>query len=296
MLEELIISMRPKHWYKNLVIFAGIVFSTNILNYEMWIDVIVAFSVFCILSGCGYIINDFLDRENDKKHPRKRKRPIASGKLKSSHALAFAAVLIFVAISGAYLINIQFLITSIIYLLIVLSCSEFLKHIIIVDILVISIGFVIRAIAGCLAINVFISPWLIICTFLLALFLALGKRRHEFILLGDNAKDHRKILEGYSSEMLDQMTTITIAMLIMSYSLYTFLTGNIYMMATIPLVIYGVFRYLFLIYVKNFGGEPEMLFRDRGMSVCLVLWTVMIILILYGSPHQVIRYMEGIGY
>ncbi len=283
LIKELITTMRPKQWYKNLVIFAGIIFSLNLLNFQMWLDVISAFAIFCMLSGSEYIINDIIDVEKDRKHPKKCKRPIASGKLKVSHALLFAIILIIVAGGGAYLINTQFLVVSITYSFLILSYSLFLKHLIIVDILVISIGFVIRAIAGCLAINVFISPWLVICAFLLALFLALGKRRHELILLAENAKEHRRILEGYSVEMLDQMISITTGALIISYSLYTFLTDNICMMFTIPFVIYGLFRYLFLAHSKNIGEEPEMLFKDKGMVICMVLWVVLVVLILYAS-------------
>ena len=294
LIKELITTMRPKQWYKNLVIFAGIIFSLNLLNFQMWLDVISAFAIFCMLSGSEYIINDIIDVEKDRKHPKKCKRPIASGKLKVSHALLFAIILIIVAGGSAYLINTQFLVVSITYFLLILFYSLFLKHLIIVDILVISIGFVIRAIAGCLAINVFISPWLVICAFLLALFLALGKRRHELILLAENAKEHRRILEGYSVEMLDQMISITTGALIISYSLYTFLTDNICMMFTIPLVIYGLFRYLFLVHSKNIGEEPEMLFKDKGMVICMVLWVVLVMAILYGFPNVMIRLLEGI--
>jgi len=162
-----------------------------------------------------------------------------------------------------------------------------------VDLLVISIGFVIRAVVGCLAINVFISPWLIICAFLLALFLALGKRRHELVLLAENAKEHRRILEGYSVEMLDQMISITTGALIISYSLYTFLADNNYMMLTIPFAIYGLFRYLFLVHARNFGGETEMIFRDKGMVLSMILWAVLVVLILYGVPDVVVRVVGG---
>ena len=194
---------------------------------------------------------------------------------------------------GAYLINKSFFVISISYLLLILLYSLVLKYLIIVDLLVISIGFVIRAVAGCLAVNVFISPWLIICAFLLALFLALGKRRHELVLLGEEARGHRRILEEYSTEMLDQMISITSGALIISYSLYTFLADNSYMMLTIPFAIYGLFRYLFLVHVKNFGGETEMIFRDRGVVLCLGLWAVLVVLILYGVPDVVVRVVGG---
>ena len=194
---------------------------------------------------------------------------------------------------GAYITNKSFFVISICYLLLILLYSLVLKYLIIVDILVISIGFVIRAVAGCLAVNVFISPWLIICAFLLALFLALGKRRHELFLLGEEAKTHRKILEDYSTEMLDQMIGITSGALIISYSLYTFLADNSYMMLTIPFAIYGLFRYLFLVHAKNFGGETEMIFRDRGMVLSLGLWVVLVVAILYGVPDVVVRVGGG---
>ena len=167
------------------------------------------------------------------------------------------------------------------YFIIFLLYSIKLKHIIIVDVLVISIGFVIRAIAGAFAISVIFSPWLVICTFLLALFLALGKRRHELILLETNANNHRKILGEYSVSMLDQMISITTSSLIVSYSMYTFLTDNYYMMLTIPFGIYGLFRYLHLIHTKDFGGQPELLFKDTPTVINMVVWTVLSVVILY---------------
>ena len=192
---------------------------------------------------------------------------------------------------GAYVINKSFFVISISYLLLILLYSLVLKHLIIVDLLVISIGFVIRAVAGCLAVNVFISPWLIICAFLLALFLALGKRRHELVLLGEEAKMHRKILEEYSTEMLDQMISITSSALIISYSLYTFLADDSYMMLTIPFAVYGLFRYLFLIHAKNFGGETEMIFKDKGMLLSMILWAILVVGILYGIPERMIQFV-----
>ncbi len=283
MIKELIISMRPRQWYKNLVIFIGIIFSLNLLNFNLWIDALTAFAVFCALSGSIYIINDVLDIEKDNNHPRKRMRPIASGKLKSSNALLFSILLIILALFSAYLINILFLIAAVSFFLLILIYSLFLKQLIIVDIMVISTGFVIRAIAGCLAVGVLISPWLIICAFLLALFLAIGKRRHELVLLGEKAGSHREILNGYSTGMLDQMINITTSALIMSYSLYTFFTGKIFIMLTIPFAFYGLFRYIFLVHKENFGGEPEMLFKDKGMLLSIILWIILVIFVIYGN-------------
>ena len=294
MIRSLIKAIRPEQWYKNILIFAGIAFSLNILNFSMWRDVILAFIMFCLLSGSEYIINDILDIEKDRKHPTKCKRPIASGELKKSHAFLFALILIIFALLGSYLINTRFLLAAIIYLLLILSYSLYLKLLIIVDLLVISTGFVIRAVAGCLAIDVLISPWLIVCAFLLALFLALGKRRHELMLLGNEAKKHRKILEDYSIEMLDQMICIATGALLVSYSMYTFLEDNIYMMLTIPFVVYGLFRYLFLVHARNFGGEVERLFKDRGMLISMILWGICVMLVLYKIPNLLIQFVEGI--
>lgn len=283
MIKELIISMRPKQWYKNLVIFIGIVFSLNLLNINLWIDVIGAFAIFCALSGSIYIINDIVDIEKDKNHPKKRLRPIASGKLKANYAIMSVIILVILSFAASYLINSLFLITALTFFILLLVYSLFLKQLIIVDIMIISTGFVLRAIAGCLAVGVLISPWLIICAFLLALFLGIGKRRHELVLLGDNAANHRKILDGYSTEMLDQMINITTSALIMSYSLYTFFTGKLAIMLTIPFAFYGLFRYIYLVHAKNFGGEPEMLFKDKGMVFSMALWVLLVILVLYGN-------------
>jgi 4-hydroxybenzoate polyprenyltransferase len=283
MIKELIVSMRPRQWYKNLVIFIGIVFSLNLLNFNLWIDAVAAFAVFCALSGSVYLINDTLDIEKDRNHPKKRLRPVASGKLKPAHAMVFALSIIITVIGIAYLINILFLGAAITFFLLILIYSVFLKHVIIVDIMIISTGFVIRAVAGCLAVGVLISPWLIICAFLLALFLGIGKRRHELVLLGEKSGDHRKILDSYSTEMLDQMINITTSALIMSYSLYTFFTGKIFIMLTIPFVFYGIFRYIYLVHTENFGGEPEMLFKDKGMLMSVVLWVLLVISVLYGN-------------
>ncbi len=288
MLRELILSIRPVQWYKNSVMFVGIVFSFGLPDLQMWLHVILAFAIFCMLSGSGYIINDILDIQKDREHPRKSERPIASGKLRIVHALLFAIALILIAVITAYLVNIQLLVISIAYLVLMLIYSVFLKQLIIVDVLAISTGFVIRAVAGCLAIDAFISPWLIICAFLLALFLALGKRRHELLLLG--AGNSHSSFQSYSTEMLDQMINITTGALIMSYSLYTFLADNTLMMLTVPFVIYGLFRYLFLIHARNIGGEPEVLFKDKGILSSMILWGVAVVSILYGVLDPVINF------
>jgi len=281
MLKQILISIRPLQWYKNLIIFIAIVFSQNITSVSMWIDSITAFIIFCLLSGSVYLINDIIDIEKDRQHPNKRKRPIASGKLKRSQASFVALLLVIASFYCAFLLNALFGLVSVFYFVLFLMYSIWLKHTVIVDVLTISIGFVLRAIAGAIAIAVIISPWLVICTFLFALFLALGKRRHELVLLGNNASNHRKILDEYSVPMLEQMISITTSSLIVSYSLYTFLTDNYYMMFTIPFAIYGLFRYLHMVHSSEFGGEPEMLFKDRPTLINMVAWMTFTIFILY---------------
>ena len=281
MLREIFITMRPKQWYKNLVIFIGIAFSLNLLNINLWLIIISAFFIFCLLSGSIYLINDVLDIEKDRKHPKKRERPLPSGKLKPYQAIIAATTFTLIALVGSYFINLPFFIISLAFFLLIMLYSLYLKNFIIVDIMIISTGFVLRAVAGALAISVIVSPWLIICAFLLALFLALGKRRHELFILGDKVNEHRQSLDSFSTEMLDQMIIITTSTLIMSYSLYTFFTGKLLMMVTIPFAFYGIFRYLFLIHSKNIGGEPEMIFKDKGMVLSIVLWALVVFLVLY---------------
>lgn len=283
MIKELIISMRPRQWYKNLVIFIGIIFSLNILNLGAWMDAIDAFIIFCLISGSIYIINDILDIEKDKNHPQKCLRPLASGNLKIDYALLAVIILIALSFAFSYLINFLFFFTALTFFILLFVYSLFLKQLIIVDVMVISTGFVLRAIAGCIAIGVLISPWLIICAFLLALFLGIGKRRHELVLLGENAVNHRAILDNYSTQMLDQMINITTSALIMSYSLYTFFSGKIFIMLTIPFAFYGLFRYIYLVHARNFGGEPEMIFKDKGILLSIILWVLLAIVVLYGN-------------
>jgi 4-hydroxybenzoate polyprenyltransferase len=280
--------LRPNNWYKNLVLFACIIFSSNLLNHFLWTKLVIGFIAFCFISSSIYIINDILDRDFDKSHPRKKNRAIASGRIGISQALLISAALSGAGFAGAVFINISFLFISLSYFILMLIYSVYLKHYIIVDVLVISIGFVIRAIAGCIAINVFISPWLVICAFLLALFLAFSKRKSELVLLDKNAGHHRKILSLYSNQMLDQMISVITATLIMSYSLYTFLTNNVLMMITIPFAIYGLLKYQFLIYYKNLGGRPEKVFKDKGIVVCIASWLFLVVLIVYNIPENLL--------
>ena len=285
MLKYLIISIRPKQWYKNSLLFVCIVFSLNLFNASMWVDGILAFIFFCMLSAGEYLINDVLDIERDKKHVIKCKRPIALGQLKVSYALLFAILLIVAALLGSYLkINTNFFIISASYVILTLLYSLLLKRFIIADVLLISVGFVVRAVAGCLAVSVFISPWLIVCTFLLALLLALGKRRSELVALGEQAEAHRPSLSRYSTGMLDQLINITTGAAIVSYLMYTFFVDNYYMMLTAPSVVYGLFRYLFLVHQENFGGEPERIFKDKATLINLAVWVLLVVIVLYKIP------------
>lgn len=273
--------MRPKQWYKNLILFVALLFSHNLFNKTALSYSVYAFVIFCVLSGSVYIINDIIDRKKDYLHPIKKNRPIASGKLGLLHAMIFMILLLSSSFILAFMISRSFGYISLTYFFLFLAYSLALKNIVIVDVLTIASGFVIRAISGAIAINVIFSPWLIICTFLLALFLALGKRRHELLILSNNANGHRPILNSYSVIMLEQMISSTTAALIVSYSMYTFLTNNLYMMFTIPFAIYGLFRYLQIVHISKSGGEPELLFGDKGMLANFVLWGISVVIILY---------------
>jgi 4-hydroxybenzoate polyprenyltransferase len=283
-LKLLVVSIRPKQWYKNILLFVGIVFSANLLNASMWVTAMMAFAYFCMLSAGEYLLNDILDKERDSIHPIKAKRPIASGQLNVKFAFICALSLIALALLGAYLtISVKFFAISALFMVLISLYSIVLKHLFIVDILTISSGFVIRAIAGALAIDVPFSSWLVICTFLLALFLALEKRWHEIALLSENAGAHRSNLSEYSPQMLEQWVGIIMAALIVSYLLYTFEAANRAMMFTAPFAVYGLFRYLYLVHYKGAVAEPEAVFTDKAMLVNVGVWGLIVIsIILYG--------------
>lgn len=279
MIKDLFISMRPQQWYKNLLVFAALVFSKNMFNLELLKLTILGFIAFCLASSGQYILNDILDKEKDRKHPKKCKRPIASGKISIKVAVTYSIMIFSVSLATSYLLNFWFLLAVLSYLLLNSTYSILLKNFVLLDVLTISAGFVIRAISGCFLINVLISPWLVLCTSFLAIFLALSKRRHELVFLNEEAKDHRKVLGLYSKEVVEHMVSTAASMAIISYSLYTF-SENIEMMLTIPLVLYGMFRYLLLIHTKNFG-ETELFFKDKGLFFSIVLWILMVIILLY---------------
>ncbi len=281
MLISLLSLLRPKQWTKNGLVFAGYLFTVQDgHSTAQLLRVVVAFVIFCAVSGAQYAINDVADVERDRKHPRKCKRPIASGAVSVPTALVFAALLLAASFAEAFRLGNEFGGLAVAYLVLMLAYSATLKHVVIVDLLVIAAGFVIRAVAGAVVIGVPISPWLLLCTTLLALFLGLAKRRSELLTLKDGL-GHRKTLGEYSAPMLDQMLSICASATLMSYCLYTFLPSPVShkpheaMMLTIPFVVYGLFRYLFLIQSKNAGGSPEVvLLQDKPILFNVVLYIV----------------------
>lgn len=288
MLLEIIRSLRPQQWLKNFFIFAPLIFSENILDVPLLLKSILAFVIFCILSGSLYIFNDLKDIEEDKLHPLKSKRPLASGRLKKKQAVLSFIVLIALGLVLSSMFNKYFLIIVLIYFLLQILYSGWLKHVVILDVFIIAAGFFIRVIAGGLAIEVYISPWLLICTILLSLFLAFSKRRHELVLLDQDASNHRPILKEYSPYLLDQMIAVVTASTVIAYCLYTISEetitkfGTTKLIYTVPFVLYGIFRYLYLIHLKSEGGSPEILIiKDRPLLVDIFLWIVAAIAIIY---------------
>ena len=291
----LIRALRPKQWTKNLLVFAGLIFSRQYSDPDAVLRSCATFGVFCLLAGAVYIINDLVDVEEDRLHPRKCNRPIASGQLPMAIARAAAMVLAPVALLGAFRINWSTGIVAASYFAITLLYNFTLKHRVIWDVLAVSAGFVLRAVAGVTALDAAISPWLLICTLLLALFLALTKRRQELVLLENGAGEHRPILEEYSPPLLDQMIAVVTASTLMSYCLYTISDrtvrefGNHNLLLTIPFVIYGIFRYLYLVHQKDQGDAPDRVFlSDTPMLVNVALYIVVVvaILLLGGGPEN----------
>lgn len=286
--------MRPGQWTKNLLVFAGLIFGYAELG-ERRLDgravamAMAAFGVFCLLSGIVYIVNDVRDREGDRRHPTKSGRPIARGDLKPGAALTFAAVLTVVALGCGFAINSRFGLVCVAYLGLLTLYSTSLKHIVILDALTLAGGFVLRALGGAVAVDVRFSHWLLLLTLLLALFLALSKRRAELVRLADGATAHRKILAEYSPYLLDQMIGVVTASTLLAYAFYTIddetvrKFGTDRLLWTVPFPLYGIFRYLYLVHQRAGGGNPsETLLHDRPLLACVALWGMAVIAILYG--------------
>ena len=283
-----VVAMRPKQWVKNFFCFAPLVFSRSLSVFPLNMRAFIAFLLFCVVSGCVYVINDFADREADRKHPTKRLRPIASGMLSPAVALGMVAVFLSLSSVGAYLVSIELLIVLAIYFLMNLAYSTVLKRVVLLDVFVIAIGFVIRVVGGGVVTYVELSSWLLLCTLLIALFLALCKRRHEIVLLEDDAESHRKILSEYSPYFLDQLIAVVSASTVVSYALYTMSDdvhknfGDNNLKYTVPFVIFGVFRYLYLVHRKDKGENPtEIMMSDLPILVNMGLWIVAVGMILY---------------
>src|SRR5882672_12272032 len=288
MLGAVLVSLRPRQWVKNLFVFAGLVFGQRLFTPAVW-PALGAFAIFCGLSGAIYLVNDVADREKDRLHPKKRERPIAAGRLPVRVALGVAAALVAAGLVAAARISAGFLLVAVAYVVLLTAYSAWLKHVVIIDVLTVALGFVLRALGGTLAIDVAISGWLLICTILSALFLALGKRRNEYLTLEADAARHRPILAEYSAGLLDQMIAVVTASTVTAYALYTMSPETVakfntrLLPVTLPFVLYGVFRYLYLLYRRDMGGNPsDLLLSDRALLVNTGLWMLALLVIIYG--------------
>jgi 4-hydroxybenzoate polyprenyltransferase len=287
----LVAALRPHQWTKNLIVFAGLIFGQKLLDQDAVARAAAAFAIFCALSSVVYLLNDLVDREADRLHPFKRLRPIASGAFPPALAATTAAVLGAAALGAAFLLGRWFGLVAFAYLGLFALYSGGLKHVVIIDVLTIAAGFVLRAVGGAVAIAVPISPWLLIVTILGALFLGFAKRRHELVLLADDASGHRRSLEEYSPYLLDQMIAVVSASTIVAYAFYTVSPDTIHKFGTkmlgltLPFPLYGIFRYLYLVHQKEGGGSPaELLITDRPLLVCVALWALTVVALIYGVP------------
>lgn len=279
MMWELFRALRPPQWIKNLFVYAPLIFSQNVLNQALVLRATLAFLAFCLISSAVYLLNDLRDIEEDRQHPLKAHRPLASGRLKRSTAVAALAIIAPAGFLVALLVNRSFVFIALGYFALQIAYTLWLKHVVILDIFVVASGFLLRVVAGGFAIRVYLSSWLLICTTLLALFLAMGKRRHEIVLMEGRAASHRPILKEYNIYLLDQMISVVTASTLLAYCLYTiseetvakFGTRNL--IFTVPFVLYGIFRYLYLIHQKAEGGTPEsLIIRDKPLLVAIALW------------------------
>lgn len=295
MIKEFIILMRPRQWIKNLIVFAALIFAQKLSNPEALLKTIFAFICFCIISGCGYVFNDILDVERDKAHPQKKTRPLAAGRIKILPALLLSIILVSATLLLSFLYIYQFGLVILGYFLLTICYSLFLKNIVIIDVIALAFGYVLRVVGGVVIIEVNISLWLLICTTLLALFLGLGKRRHEIVLLEENAPTHRAILKEYTPSFIDGMISAVTGSTIIAYALYTIdpkvqeKLGTIFLPLSIPFVLYGIFRYLYLVYQKSAGGNPDVdIIKDKPMLLNIMLWIIAVIIIVYWKPNGIL--------
>jgi len=288
MLKGLIRLLRPQQWLKNGIVVAGLIFSGQAANPDFQFITFLTVAAFCMLSSSVYVINDIVDIERDRQHPLKKNRPLAAGDVSVSLALTIGIILALAGLTLAYYIGPAVFIVVLAYLILNIAYSYVLKNIVIIDVMSIAAGFVLRALAGAVAIDVEFSNWLLITTFVLALFLGLGKRRHEIIFLEKDASSHRKILDNYSPYLLDQLIGVVTASTVITYLFYT-LSSEVseklhthYLYVTIPFVIYGIFRYLYLVHKEEMGGSPtRLLLTDRPLLIDVLLWLASVMIILY---------------
>ena len=298
---NLLLSLRPSQWTKNLIVFAALGFSERLLLFDprAVAYAVAAFVIFCALSGAVYLVNDVVDRDADRRHPLKQHRPIAAGIVPVSAAVTLAAILGAGALAAAFALRPAFGVIGTIYVALLALYSGPLKQIVIIDVLTIAVGFFLRAAAGAIVLGVTISHWLLLLTILLALFLALSKRRHELVLLADTATSHRRILQEYSPYLLDQMIAVVTASTLVAYAIYTVSAetvakfGTSLLGLTIPFPLYGIFRYLYLVHQKEGGGNPsDMLLTDRPLLICVALWAATVIFIIYGNTAGLERIFQ----
>lgn len=288
MFADLLRTFRPQQWVKNAFVLAPLVFSERLVEAGALRSALVAFALFCCASSAIYVVNDIRDREEDRRHPLKRNRPLARGTLSTGAAAAAAGVLVAVAIAGGALVSQRFLVVVAAYLVLQFAYSWKLKRVVILDVMSISLGFVLRVLGGAEAVHVHVSNWLLLCTTLVALFLAFSKRRHELILLSEKAAEQRGVLDHYSPAFLDQMINVVTASSVLAYSLYAMADetvehfGSDHLVYTVPLVLYGIFRYLYLMYQRPTQRNPtEAILRDGPFVVNIVLWGLAVVWIVY---------------
>lgn len=282
------LSLRPHQWSKNLLVFAALIFSGELIHPDHLLKSLFTFFLFSFVAGCIYVWNDLKDIAGDRLHPAKKYRPIAAGKIKPRQALLFSIILLAFSYLASCFVSIHLTYVLILYSILNFLYSSYLKYIVILDILIVAVGYVLRAVAGAVAIQVAISPWLLVCTFFLALFLVIGKRRAELVRWGENSIEYRPILFEYNAGILDQMIGVVTAATILGYALYTLDVqtvqkfGTYNLIYTVPFVVYGIFRYFYLIYKKDLGGTPEMiLIQDRPILINIFFWVLSVFFIIY---------------
>ena len=291
--------MRMHQWIKNLIIFAGLIFSEKLTEPALVLKSVIAFFLFSLIASCQYVINDYLDRNQDALHPEKKSRPIASKKIDPAIALFITAILLPVSLVLAYILEPMFFALCLFYFVFNLTYSKYLKHLVILDVMSISIGFVIRAISGSVVIHVSFSSWLLLCTFMLSLYWGFGKRRGEILLMESGAKSHRKILSEYSIEFLNHMMGIVATMTLLSYVMYATSPvtiqklGTDKLIFTIPLVTYAIFRSFYISFIKNVGHNSTMaILKDKSIIIAGIIWFFMIVTIIYTNSYFHIPNLE----